>query len=70
MVGRNFFLILIKRPKTYLCENDPKNMSEKSTSDVIDFEYNRNKRYTILIAGAVLATMLYYIVFKPLLGID
>jgi len=45
-------------------------MSEKSTSDVIDFEYNRNKRYTILIAGAVLATMLYYIVFKPLLGID
>ena len=45
-------------------------MSEKTTSDVLDYEYNKNKRYAILIAGAILATMIYYIVIKPLLGVD
>ncbi len=45
-------------------------MSEKTTSDVLDYEYNRNKRYAILIAGAILATMIYYIILKPLLNID
>ena len=45
-------------------------MSEKTTSDILDFEYNKNKRYAILIAGAILATIIYYIAIKPLLGID
>jgi hypothetical protein len=45
-------------------------MSEETTSDVLDFEYNRNKRYAILIAGAIIATMIYYIVLKPLLGVE
>ncbi|MHA1910730.1 MAG: hypothetical protein ACTSYA_03450 [Candidatus Kariarchaeaceae archaeon] len=45
-------------------------MSEKTTSDVLDYEYDKNKRYTVLIAGAIIATIFYYLVIKPLLGIE